>query len=121
VLQVLRASTLDACAQGIIGNSYNELDAVNAKPAAAMEGAQEEFRMDSFFSTTHAHNAFGYAPAKAPLRRRMLIESGHHASFPLHFSASGFALPAPEAEQEPEQAAAQVEEVVVTLDETASA
>lgn len=76
-----------AHAQGIIGNSYGELAAASKEPKAAMEGVQEEFRMESYFSTIHVHNAFGIVPTKAAMHRRMLFE-GHPASFPLHFSAA---------------------------------
>ncbi|BDA44598.1 hypothetical protein COCOBI_06-0740 [Coccomyxa sp. Obi] len=77
--------------KGIIGEGYENL----ADGTAATEvddfkfhNDEEEFRMDGYFATSHAHNAFGVAHAGgAASRVRRLIES--HVAFPLRASAGG--------------------------------
>ena len=80
------------CVQGIIGESYAAAVAGTPVTAAAddfkFHGEEADYKMDSYFATTHKHNRFGLALSLSP--RRRLIERTSVA-FPLRFSAGGAA------------------------------
>ncbi len=106
--QNLSCRSLDAhkLLQGIIGEGYQRLAAGSTGATAAdnfkFHGDEADYKMDSYFSTAHAHNAFGVARTAAAARTKRSLHERANVEFPLHRTAHGGAFPAAAAAVVPE-------------------
>ncbi|CAL8463174.1 g2708 [Coccomyxa elongata] len=92
--------------KGIIGEGYQRLAAGSTAATAAddfkFRGNEADYKMDSYFSTGHAHNAFGVARTAAANRAKRSLHERANVAFPLHSTARGGPFPAAAAAVVPE-------------------
>lgn len=84
--------------QGIIGEGYQRLAAGSTAATAAdnfkFHGDEAEYKMDSYFSTGHAHNALGVARTAAANHAKRSSHERANVAFPLHSTGGAFAAAA---------------------------